>query len=85
MARGRIKPIIFSFQPEPDPRPSGSVRFADPSTVEMTRKINTFNEPYSRRSVGEQSGLRSIGRFANPESLYTEYNDKRGVTNEEEE
>jgi hypothetical protein len=47
----------FVFREEPDPRREGSMQFADPSTARMTRDIHTFNEPHSRRAVGENNGI----------------------------
>lgn len=82
----RPRGFLFSIGPvEPDPRTSGALRFADPSTIEMTRKINTFNEPHSHNGVGDQVGIRSIGRFADSESLWRESNRKRGVEEDGEE
>lgn len=80
--------VFFMFpESEPDPRPSGSLRFADPSTVEMTRNIHTFNpDGYQSRNDGaEQHGIRSIGRWSDPNELWRENNRKRGVHEDEDE
>jgi len=43
-----------------DERPLGALRYADPSTAEFPRHIHTYNEPFSRRSIGENNGIRSV-------------------------
>jgi hypothetical protein len=55
--RGRGNP---ASEPEEDNRLIGSLQFADPSTHVMTDRFNTFNDPYSPGSKGEQTGINSI-------------------------
>ena len=56
MARRRGLAALF-IEPEPDPRPLGTVQFADPSTARMAERFNTFNDPPSGREPSEQRGL----------------------------
>lgn len=79
------------FIPEPDPRREGSMQFADPSTARMTRDIHTFNEPHSRRSIGEDNGIRTPfghqspwSQDADAHAAWENMNRKRGVTREKE-
>jgi len=94
MARRRRGPIAISIhaEVEEDTRPLGSVRFADPSTADMTSRFNTFNEPYSPSSKGTQTGIRSVrtdrlglSGYGLGGDQWSEMNRKRGVFDKDDE
>jgi hypothetical protein len=88
MARGRR---FFDLVAEQDTRPTGSLQFADPSTAELPRHIQTFNDPHSPRSTGECSGINTrTGRLVpygdrRSGDVWAEMNAKRGVSEKEDE
>lgn len=73
---------------EEDPRPNGSVLFADSCTPTFTRAIHTFNEPHSRDSVGHSRGINTpdSGRWGSHigDTGWREMNRKRGTSEEAE-
>lgn len=88
----RTLPPFFMLGEEPDPKPVGSLRFADPSAAEFPRHIHTFNEPFSREGVGECHGIDSqTGALVSWDDRHTtkdtwsEMNRKRGVFEGEDE
>jgi hypothetical protein len=87
----RTFPLPFMLGEEPDPKPVGSLRFADPSAGEFPRHIHTFNDPHNKDAVGECHGIDSqTGALVSWDSRHTdkdtwaEMNKKRGVYEEKD-
>lgn len=81
-------PFVEAMVPlEEYERPVGALRFADPAKAGFPRQIQTFNEPHSPNSHGEQHGVRSVtgnlvdwyNREGSGVDLWAEMNRKRGT------
>lgn len=90
MARGKLW-----LEVEEDPRPHGSVLFADPSMAKLTGRVKPFNEPYNvNNAVGEVTGIRSMTGHMTPygdrtgtyvgDGAWRAMNEKRGTLQETE-
>ena len=85
----RIKFDALAGTIEEDPRPNGSVLFADSGTSTFTRAVHTFDEPHSRDGVERQHGINTpnSGRWGSHigDTGWREMNQKRGVKEAENE
>ena len=88
MAKRRPLVIGFSLE-EPDPRPAGSLQFADPSCQGFASQVHTFNDPRSGSTNYEgarRSNFGSVSPFGNTyggSKQYEDHNRKRGAADSE--
>ena len=77
--------MFFGPEPEPDDRPVGAVRFADPVTSAMSEMVHTSGAMDVDNVQGEQHGIRGIQRNWNSSGgglkvdAWAETNRKKGV------
>jgi len=77
--------VFFGPEPEPDDRPVGAVRFADPSTAGITELVHTSGAMEANNAVGTQHGIRSLQQPYNSSGgglrvdAWAEMNRKRNV------
>lgn len=76
--------VLGLFEVEEDRRPTGSLQFADTSKHRMEERLNTFNDPHSRRAIGEMTGIRPMPACTVNYGALEAMNRKKGVLAEED-